>query len=190
MRSEGSSSRAPTPAVQLLIDVVNSAEPQEDTDAWDSPESLRRWLRQHRLPGPSGRPTPDDLRRLIGLREGLRAVLGTHTDHAADPAAVAGLNTALADVSLQMRFGDDGGYELSARSPGVDDMIGRVLDAVRVTHEDASWERVKVCARHTCRWAFYDNSRNRSARWCSMAGCGNAVKMRRAYATRRKRART
>ena len=43
------------------------------------------------------------------------------------------------------------------------------------------WTRLKVCARDSCRWAFYDTSRNRSGRWCSMAGCGNIVKMRRAY---------
>jgi predicted RNA-binding Zn ribbon-like protein len=32
--------------------------------------------------------------------------------------------------------------------------------------------------------AFSDSSRNRSGRWCSMASCGNIVKMRRAYRAR------
>ncbi|MFI2651942.1 CGNR zinc finger domain-containing protein [Micromonospora fulviviridis] len=44
-----------------------------------------------------------------------------------------------------------------------------------------------MCDRDTCRWAYYDASRNQARRWCSMAGCGNHVKMRRAYAVRRGR---
>lgn len=42
-----------------------------------------------------------------------------------------------------------------------------------------AWSRVKVCARDTGRWAFYDASRNRSGTWCSMQVCGNREKMRR-----------
>lgn len=186
MQIEGPTGDGAVPsAAQLLIDVVNSAEPQEGTDGWDSPKNLRAWLLQHRLLAPPARVTMDDVHRFVDIREGLRAVLGAHTADVVEPAAVGRLNAALADVSLQVRFGGDAAYRLSGRTPGVNDAIGRVLDAVRLASEDTTWERVKVCARHTCRWAFYDSSRNRSARWCSMAGCGNAVKMRRAYATRR-----
>jgi predicted RNA-binding Zn ribbon-like protein len=45
-----------------------------------------------------------------------------------------------------------------------------------------------VCDRDTCRWAFYDASRNQARRWCSMAGCGNHIKMHRAYAARKRQA--
>ena len=40
-------------------------------------------------------------------------------------------------------------------------------------------ERVKVCDAHDCGWFFVDVSRNRSRRWCDMAGCGNRDKARR-----------
>jgi predicted RNA-binding Zn ribbon-like protein len=40
-------------------------------------------------------------------------------------------------------------------------------------------ERIKVCDAHDCGWFFVDVSRNRSRRWCDMAGCGNRVKARR-----------
>jgi predicted RNA-binding Zn ribbon-like protein len=56
---------------------------------------------------------------------------------------------------------------------------------MRQSTEDQTWERLKVCDRDSCRWAFYDTSRNRAGRWCSMAGCGNHIKMKRAYATRK-----
>ena len=48
-------------------------------------------------------------------------------------------------------------------------------------------ERVKRCPAHGCGWLFVDESKNRSRRWCSMAGCGSRMKMRRQYARRRAR---
>ncbi len=47
--------------------------------------------------------------------------------------------------------------------------------AVRARGE---WPRLKVCASPDCRWAFLDTTRNRSRRWCDMAGCGNRAKNR------------
>ena len=41
------------------------------------------------------------------------------------------------------------------------------------------WTRLKLCGSSTCRWAFYDQSRNHSSRWCRMASCGNRQKARR-----------
>ena len=47
--------------------------------------------------------------------------------------------------------------------------------AVRARGE---WPRIKVCGSPDCRWAFVDGTRNRSRRWCDMAGCGNRAKNR------------
>jgi predicted RNA-binding Zn ribbon-like protein len=41
-----------------------------------------------------------------------------------------------------------------------------------------NWNRLKVCSNDACQRAFYDASRNRSGRWCSMATCGNRMKGR------------
>lgn len=38
--------------------------------------------------------------------------------------------------------------------------------------------RLKLCANEKCRWAFQDNSRNHSKRWCSSSACGNLTKVR------------
>lgn len=48
-------------------------------------------------------------------------------------------------------------------------------------------ERVKECpvGEGGCVWLFYDASKNKSRRWCSMADCGSRAKMRRMYARRR-----
>ncbi len=52
--------------------------------------------------------------------------------------------------------------------------------------------RVKVCPGAPgevvpCAWLFYDESRNRTRRWCSMADCGSAAKARQLTARRRTR---
>jgi len=48
-------------------------------------------------------------------------------------------------------------------------------------------ERLKECPVEEggCGWLFFDESKNRSRRWCSMADCGSKVKMRRLYARKR-----
>jgi predicted RNA-binding Zn ribbon-like protein len=41
-----------------------------------------------------------------------------------------------------------------------------------------TWDRLKACRQETCRWAFYDNTKNRSGVWCTMEVCGNRAKAR------------
>ncbi|MFI6043666.1 CGNR zinc finger domain-containing protein [Nocardia sp. NPDC051321] len=48
-----------------------------------------------------------------------------------------------------------------------------------------TWPRLKACREPSCRWAFYDHSRNHGRTWCSMNVCGNRVKVR---ASQRRRA--
>jgi predicted RNA-binding Zn ribbon-like protein len=48
-----------------------------------------------------------------------------------------------------------------------------------LTSEDLA--RVGQCADDRCGWLFFDTSRNRSRRWCSMEDCGNRAKARRHY---------
>ena len=53
-------------------------------------------------------------------------------------------------------------------------------DAVELLTSDLL-ERVGECPGHNCDWLYLDTSRNRSRRWCDMAGCGNRAKARRHY---------
>jgi predicted RNA-binding Zn ribbon-like protein len=47
-------------------------------------------------------------------------------------------------------------------------------------------ERVGQCNDDRgCGWLFYDTSRNRSRRWCSMESCGNRAKVQRYYEKQR-----
>jgi len=46
-------------------------------------------------------------------------------------------------------------------------------------------ERLKACENRACILYFYDTSRNRQRRWCSMETCGNRVKVSRHYHRRK-----
>ena len=52
------------------------------------------------------------------------------------------------------------------------------LSGVRL-FEPLRLERVKICP--NCHWLYFDESRNRSRRWCDMNVCGNRAKARRHY---------
>jgi predicted RNA-binding Zn ribbon-like protein len=52
------------------------------------------------------------------------------------------------------------------------------LSALRLL-DPARLERIKICP--NCHWLYFDESRNRSRRWCDMNVCGNRAKARRHY---------
>ena len=52
------------------------------------------------------------------------------------------------------------------------EMLAAALSAVIAAMADGSWRRMKACAAQDCHYAFYDHTRNRSGRWCDVAGCG------------------
>jgi predicted RNA-binding Zn ribbon-like protein len=176
-------------AARLLRDFVNTREPQIDEEALATPADLQSWLAERRLVAGDVRFDTTDLATAVTIREGLRTLLLENAGHRGETSATEALNQTLADLPLRMRF-DQGGYRLvSASSTPIGRTVGALADAIRESSEDGSWPRLKVCARDSCRWAFYDASRNQVRRWCSMAGCGNQIKMRRAYAARKNRER-
>ena len=165
--------------LRLVRDFVNTVEYQEDEEGWESPDDLAAWLKGRGLLEKGVPATDDDLALAKTVREGLRSVLATHAGHDADPAALRRLDDALAELPLRLSFGGSSSFALApATGGGARAALAGVLDAVRASREDGSWMRLKVCDRVTCRWAYYDYSKNRSSRWCTMAECGNRAKVR------------
>ena len=175
------------PAAAVLRDFVNTLEPQVDEESLGSPGDLQAWLVGRGLLAASASLTATDLVAAVTIREGLRAVLLGHAGHAPDHDAIRALNRVLATIPVRLDF-DETGYRLrGANETPFGQATAALADAIRRCSEDGTWRRLKVCARDTCRWAFYDASRNQVRRWCSMAGCGNHIKMRRAYRVRKAR---
>lgn len=183
------SDHAAVPSAVLLVrDFVNTYEPQVDEESLTSEDTLRKWFAGRGLLRSDVRLRAADVTRAIAFREGLRAALLGHAGHAADPSAMRRLDRILADVPVRLSLAAGGPRLVPAGGSAVDEALAKLVEAIRQCAEDHVWTRLKVCDRDTCRWAYYDASRNQARRWCSMAGCGNYVKMRRAYATRRGRA--
>jgi predicted RNA-binding Zn ribbon-like protein len=166
-------------ALELVRGFVNTLDVDEGIEELDSPAALRDWLAEHGLLRESGaRVDEPALRRVVELREALRALLMHNGGLELDPEAPQVLDTAARRAGLAVRFGEHAEPRLEPSDAGVDGALGRVLAIVADAMEEGTWPRLKVCLADTCQWAFYDTSRNRSAVWCDMRVCGNRQKVR------------
>jgi predicted RNA-binding Zn ribbon-like protein len=171
--------------LETVRSFVNTVDIEQGIEQLTGPPDLGQWLVARDLAGDDIRATRQDFRRAVAVREALRQVLLAHTDGSAAPEdATRTLDDAARRARLRLRFGDDGGTALEPQASGVDGAIGRLLAIVHGSIADGTWQRLKACREHTCEWAFYDHTKNRSGTWCNMAVCGNRSKAR-AYRERR-----
>ena len=166
--------------LEVVRQFVNTRDIDEDTDDIATPAALEAWLGAHDLS--SGPATPADVERFADVREGLRALMLANNGEPRDRDAVARLDAVAAGVPVSVRFGDED-CALEPEGKGLDGALGSILGLVHTAMRDGTFPRLKVCRDHSCEWAFYDRSRNRSATWCSMEVCGNRAKAR-AYRAR------
>jgi predicted RNA-binding Zn ribbon-like protein len=169
-------------AVQAL---VNTVDLEDDDDRLDSPAALRRFLTDHGLLAASEPVDEADLVLAVELREALRAMLRVNHGEPLDPAALLTVNRAAAGLPLQLGFDEEGRPLLAPASAGCRGGLAALLAGVASAQAQGTWERLKVCSADSCQWAFFDRSKNRSGRWCSMRTCGNRDKTR-AYRSRRR----
>jgi predicted RNA-binding Zn ribbon-like protein len=174
-----------SPDLALVIDFVNTLDLEAGTDALATPAGLDGWLRSRGLPGDGDPPAgPRQHAEAIELREALRAVMVAHNGAPADERSAGVLERVAQRGALSVQFRSDGSVGLEPRATGFPATLARLLVPVAAAAADGTWERAKACRADDCRWAFYDQSRNRSARWCDMAVCGNRAKVR-AYRAKR-----
>lgn len=132
---------------------------------------------------------PDAARRTLErarrLRAGLQALFtAAMTGEAAPASALTALNREIGALLGMARLQPTAdGYELAppgaidAAQPALDAPLWPVLQSALelLTSDDVG--AVHVCAEATCGWFFLDRTGRR--RWCSMASCGTAAKVRR-----------
>ena len=149
-----------------------------------SPESLRAWLGGRALLERAGRVDGRGLDRVLAVREGLRALAFANNDQELNDGAVDAMRQASVGATTEIRVEPGGVQFVLAGAGDVDAAIGALLAIVARAMIDGSWQRLKACPGRHCGWAFYDRSRNQSARWCAMKVCGDREKAR-AYYERR-----
>jgi predicted RNA-binding Zn ribbon-like protein len=149
-----------------------------------SPEALAAWLSERELLERGRRADGRGLDRVLTVREGLRALAFANNDQDLDTSAVEAMREASRGAATEIRLGSDGAHFVIAGARDVDAAVGALLAIVARAMIDGSWQRLKACPGRHCGWAFYDRSRNQSARWCAMKVCGDREKAR-AYYERR-----
>jgi len=170
----------------LVQAFVNSADLQDGPEALSTPEALTTWLSGHGLMPGGAVSDQGDLRHALALREALRGIIGANSGGAVYPVDVATLNEAASASKLRPRFGQDGHARLEPDARGVTGALGRIVAAAFTAMAEEDWTRLKLCSSQTCRWVFFDRSKNQSSRWCTMASCGNREKARRFRAQTKK----
>ena len=154
---------------KLLLDLLNTT-PVIDGASRDDlagAEAGRNWLAEH-----DQDVSDDEWRAIVNARNALQDVVR------GDAAA-----TVLAP------FVDGVGYRAALAGEGIvwapDLPLGRATAAKAVLTWDAlrtdSSGRLRPCANPDCQLFLIDHSKPNSARWCSMAVCGNRMKARRHY---------
>jgi predicted RNA-binding Zn ribbon-like protein len=165
--------------IGLVQAFVNTADLQDGPEELEDPNTLKAWLVAKGLIDAAQPVDASDLKHAIALREAIRAVIGGNTGSRIYPVDIATLNGAATASGLRMRFGPDGKPRLEPEVTGVVAAMGRIVATLYSAMENQNWTRLKLCSSQSCRWAFYDRSKNHSSRWCTMASCGNREKARR-----------
>lgn len=162
---------------------------------------LLAWLYEERLVGSSecrrGRQRWDAgpaaqraFARALVLRRTLREAVERILAHRSVPKpAIAAISDVLGKLA--------GSWELTRTQTGFvlkfrprfdhpDQFLGPIVESACDLLCNRDWSRLKRCANPTCGLYFYDSTRNRRRRWCSMRTCGNRMKVAAFY--RRQRA--
>jgi len=182
---------APVP-LRWVEALVNTRNVDLGTDEIGTPDGLAGWLRERGLL-PDGAPVPvGGHQRTLCVREGLRALIAANnqepdrpllsghrsTADGVEPSALIDLARLLPDLPLVLDVSAPSPRLVPAGDDPLDAALETLLAAVAQAVADGTWSRLKACREPSCRWAFYDQSRNRSRAWCSMEICGNRAKAR------------
>ncbi len=177
--------REPAPGglalVQAFVNTAWDLADERKGEALASPDALREWLRARALLRGSARLDNHDLKRALAVREGLRALAFANNEQQLDEDAIDAMQRASRDATTHIRIEPEGPRFVGGGESVLDAAIGEISAITARAMIDGTWGRLKACPGRHCGWAFYDHSRNQSARWCSMKVCGDRQKARAYY---------
>lgn len=151
-------------------------------DRLDKPEWVARFLRTWSLVAPVP-PSPADLEALRGLRTKLQHLARAAAGGAAPtPEDLQELNRILAGGPVIRRVEAAADGARVALHPQREDwaqVMAEVAASFARTLTEGEPARVRICENPDCLWFFYDDTRNRTKRYCEDKTCGNLMKVRR-----------
>ena len=153
----------------LLLDLLNTTPVVDGTPRDDLADAAagRRWLTGH-----GQRASDTEWRAVLDARTALQDVVRGDS-------APSSLAPFVDGVRSRAVLADDGVSWILDLPEGRSTAALAVLawDALRLSDPG----RLRPCANPECRLFLIDHSKPNSARWCSMAVCGNRMKARRHY---------
>lgn len=165
----------PSPDAELVISFANTLDVEEGTDALSGPGHVARWLVATRLTTRTPVVTGADHDRYLRLRSGVRELLGTEEQRSH---VLADADSVLRDVPLLVSLTPSSVLQPDPELPATSRALATIASAVASTLITGEVARVKRCPAEDCGWVFWDSTKNRSRRWCSMQVCGNRDKAR------------
>jgi predicted RNA-binding Zn ribbon-like protein len=158
-----------TAAEDVLLELLNTTPVVRGSvrDALGTPAEGRAWVRDH-----GGAGSDEEVAFLVAARDALQDVVRGRRGPES-------LSEFLDGVSRVPTFAG-GGLEWTLRAPDAHRLAVELL--LTWAHvEETRPGRLKSCGNPECRRFLLDRSKPNSARWCSMAECGNRMKARRHY---------
>jgi len=171
----------------LWADLINSdwrdhlgrgeREDRIGNDAWLAAFLERAGWRGARLPGVTDRNALRRMREFLvqvvdRVRQGRKIAVKD----------LARLNRYLEAAPVVRRLDAESGGATVLLAPavtGIDAVLGEVAASFADMMATGDPTRIKICANSDCGWVIYDESRNRTRRWCDKTECGNLIKVRR-----------
>jgi predicted RNA-binding Zn ribbon-like protein len=177
----------------LCVDFVNTEVVSHGAplDLLGDADALLRWARAagivdeaalRRLPAgwDTGRDAGRLLRDARALRAVLRAAVAALADGRSLPAEVLpAINHALAAGASTLRLEERGGGYATVREvldPSPAAVLAPIAESAAWLLEHGDRTLIRRCENGACVRFFYDTTKNRRRRWCSMDGCGSRAK--------------
>ncbi|MEC0172330.1 CGNR zinc finger domain-containing protein [Paenibacillus graminis] len=155
----------------------------KDKDKLQDQEWLAAWLEQHSLRAELP-VTPKKLEQLQQLRSLLReAVQKLVKGYPLDRDLLERLNGYMltGPVIRQVAWNADGKAEISFLPQRSDweQVMAEIASSFAAALVEKETSRFRICENPDCLWVYYDDTRNRSKRYCDDKLCGNLMKVRR-----------
>jgi predicted RNA-binding Zn ribbon-like protein len=174
---------------RLSIDFVNELGPSSDF-SW---EELLHFLLLTRIISSERsaqllalpQSDPQSAGALLGKAQRLRTSLAEAFEALVDKEAVPRDTVEPINEVLRITEGHDEllqqngrwGLEFVAREGGLDWLLAAIARSAAELISEGPSAHLRVCSNPSCGLFFYDNSRTRRRRWCSMSLCGNRHKV-------------
>ncbi len=163
-------------ALELFQAFVNTVSVDGRPDLLATPAALSRWLSRRGLLDAGIELSEQELARVLDVRAAVRQLFAAKTRGEHDGEASDRLEQAAGPACSRPRYDDGGPVALGPGDSDLDGALGAILAAFVVGRATVYWPHFRLCARQSCRRAFYDGSRSRTGKWCTKR-CGARVRM-------------